>query len=90
MLERPVELVGPEGRHHPQPVLGLGGMGQQVGEVIPPSGVGHEGPQLFELVHHQEQLLAGCHQPPRHLHEAARCPQAGSDRGLGLGRGDPT
>ena len=70
-------------------VLGLGGVGQEVGEAVPDGDVGHQRPQLLELVDDQHQLLSRRDEVPGHRHQAARGAQAGRDGGLVLDGGHP-
>ena len=90
VVQRKVVLIGAQSGHHPQEVLRPGGMGQQIGEAVPGGDVGHQGPQLLELVHDQHQLHPRRHQVPGRRHQAARRAQAGPDGGLVLDRGHPT
>ena len=93
VLEGQVELVGAQGRHHPQGVLGpggvgVGGVGEQLGEPVPDHGVGGQGPQLFELVDDHDELFAGGGEVAGDRGEPAGGAQPGGDGGFVVDGGD--
>jgi hypothetical protein len=87
--KRPVVEVGPQGQHHPDAALGVGGRRVQgCQEPGPPGLVVDQGEQLLELVDHHQQLgVAGGQDPFGRPAQAVLVPlQLSEEAGWGVDR----